>query len=634
MTAALKILLVEDSENDAELLLHAIVRAGYKPSARRVETASQMEEALSQDSWDMIISDYVLPQFSGLEALKVLQRKGLDVPFIIVSGKIGEEVAIEALKAGAHDYLLKDRLTRLGPAIERELREGGLRRQRREADRSLRESEERYRRLVESSPEATFICAAGHFVYVNPAAVILFGAQTPLDLIGKPYLDFVDDDFRELVSEHIRLTSLGADGPLMEQKMRRLDGSSVLVEVIARAISYHREQAVQIICRDVTARKSSEEQIQHGERMDAVARLAGGVANDFNNLLAVITGYAGLIRSSLPPSDKLQADVDQITNSADRAFALTQELAMLSRKQALRPTSVNLNTLIAKNQGLLTRLVGEKVELHTSLAPDLALMQGDVPQIENMLVNLSVRARDMMPNGGRLVLQTRNLTLEDKRALPLTELRAGDYICLLVADNGPGVPKEAQGHVFEPFFTGNGPKTGAGLALATVYATVKQHGGHISYQSQEGSGSTFRIYFPRVPVAAAPVRVRRHPGPILLVEDEDPLREFGRVVLDRAGYDVIEASDAGEAIELCEKEKPPISLIFTDVIMPVMSGPEMTRRLSKIYPGIPVLYTSGYTRSVVVENGSQTTDFEFLQKPYTSQELLHRLSQILATPRA
>jgi PAS domain S-box-containing protein len=634
MTAALKILVVEDSENDAELLLHAIGRAGYKPTARRVESAAGMEEALAHDSWDMIISDYVLPQFSGLEALKIVQRKGLDIPFIIVSGKIGEEVAVEALKAGAHDYLLKDRLTRLGPAIDRELREAARRRQRRQADQALRESEERYRRLVESSPEATFICASGHFVYVNPAAVNLFGAQTPLDLIGKPYLDFVDDDFRELVSEHIRLTALGADGPLMEQMMRRLDGSSVLVEVIARAISYHREQAVQIICRDVTVRKSNEEQINHGERMDAVARLAGGVANDFNNLLAVITGYAGLVRSSLPPGDKLQGDIDQITHSADRAYALTQELAMLSRKQTVRPTSLNLNSLITKNQGLIARLLGDKVELHTSLSPDLALMQGDVGQIENLLVNLSVRARDMMPDGGRLVLQTRNLTQEDKLALPLSELHAGEFICLLVADNGPGLPKEAQGHVFEPFYSGNGAHAGAGLALATVYATVKQHGGHISYQSQEGSGSTFRIYFPRLTVPTAARAAPPTQGAILLVEDEEPLREFGSVVLNRAGYQVIEASDGPEAILLCEKEKPPISLIFTDVIMPVMSGPELTRRLSKIYPGIPVLYTSGYTRSVVVENGSQTTDFEFLQKPYTSQELLHRLSQILATPRA
>jgi two-component system, cell cycle sensor histidine kinase and response regulator CckA len=633
MAAALKVLVVEDSETDAELLLRGLNRAGYSPSARRVDTATEMEAALSHDHWDLIISDYVLPQFSGLEALKIIQRQSLDIPFIIVSGKIGEETAIEALKAGAHDYLLKDRLTRLGPAIERALREAAARRQRRESDHALRESEERYRRLVESSPEATFICAAGYFVYVNPSCVNLFGALTPVDLIGKTYLDFVDPAYQEIATEHMRLTMQGADGPLMEFCIRRMDGSTAVVEVIARSITYHREQAVQMIARDVTARKSAEEETQHSARMDAVARLAGGVANDFNNLLAVITGYAGLIRSSIPEEDKLQNDIDQITRSADRAFALTQELAALSRKQTLRPVPLNLNSLIVKNQGLLTRVLGEEIELHTSLAPDLSLMQGDEGQIENMLMNLAARARDSMQNGGRLIFQTCNLTQEDKRALPLSELRAGDYICLLVADNGPGIPKEAENHIFEPFFNTAGVRTGAGLALATVYATVKQHGGHITYQSQEGSGSTFRIHFPRVPVPVV-TKSRQSQGTILLVEDEEPLREFGRVVLDRAGYQVIEASDGEEAIALCEKAKPPINLIFTDVIMPFMSGPELTRRLSRIYPGIPVLYTSGYTRSVVVENGSQSSDFEFLQKPYTSQELIQRLQQILATPKS
>jgi nitrogen-specific signal transduction histidine kinase/ActR/RegA family two-component response regulator len=398
--------------------------------------------------------------------------------------------------------------------------------------------------------------------------------------------------------------------------------------MIARAVSYHREQAVQIICRDVTARKFMEDQINHGERMDAIGRMAGGVANDFNNLLAVITGYSGLIRSSLQPGDKLIDDVEQITRSADRAFALTQELMALGRKQAIRPTPMNLNTTLTKSEGLITRVVGEKIELHINLAQDLGLIHGDQAQMENMLMNLSVRARDSMPGGGRLVFQTRNLTQEDKKLLPLNELRAGDYICLLVADTGKGVPEEAQAHVFEPFFAGSNARSGTGLALATVYATVKQHGGHISYNSQEGSGSTFRIYLPRIPVNTV-----MKPAPagrtILVVEDEEPLREFARVVLRRAGYHVIAAADGAQAIELCEHDRPALNLIFTDVIMPSMSGPEMTRRLAKDYPTVPVLYTSGYTRTVVVENGLQSSEFEFLQKPYTSQELLVRLDQIL-----
>jgi two-component system cell cycle sensor histidine kinase/response regulator CckA len=633
MSAGLKVLVVEDSENDAELLLHALGRAGYKPSARRIETAAELEATLQQDRWDLIISDYVLPQFSGLEALKIVQRHGIDVPFIIVSGKIGEEVAVEALKAGAHDYLLKDRLTRLGPAIDRELREAAQRRRRREADQALRESEERYRRLVESSPEAVCICAAGLFVYANPACVSLFGAQSPVDLIGKPLLDMVDSNYRELVTEYLRQAVAGSDNPMMEERIQRFDNSTVFVEMVARSISYHREHAVQIIFRDVTARKFMEEQLHHGERMDAISRMAGGVANDFNNLLAVITGYAGLIRSSLAPEDKLLEDVEQISKSADRAYALTQELMALSRKQALRLSPMNLNSLLTKNEGLVARVLGEKIELHVNLAPDLGLIHGDPAQVENMLMNLAVRARDSMPAGGRLVFQTRNLTSEDKMRLPLSELRAGDFISLLVADTGAGIPEEAQQHVFEPFFNGSNARTGSGLALATVYATVKQHGGHIIYTSAEGSGSTFRIYLPRLPVSK-PANAPAPSGTILLVEDEDPLREFGRVVLNRAGYEVIEASDGNDALALCETQKPPINLIFTDVIMPTMSGPEMTRRLWKMYPGVPVLYTSGYTRSVVMENGSQSSDFEFLQKPYTSQELLVRLEQILASHRS
>ena len=626
-------LVVEDSEADAELLLHELTKAGYKPTARRVESAAGMEAALSQDQWDLIISDYVLPQFSGIEALKILQRRNLDIPFIVVSGKIGEEVAVEALKAGADDYLLKDRLGRLAPAIERELHEAAQRRRRREADQALRDSEERYRRLVESSPEATCICAAGYFVYVNPACVKLFGAQSPLDLIGKPFLDHVDPNYRDLVGEYLRQAADGSDGPLMEHRVQRFDNSTVLVETVARSISYHREQAVQIVCRDITARKFMDEQLNHGERMDAISRMAGGVANDFNNLLAVITGYAGLIRSSLPANDKLLDDVEQISRSADRAYALTQELMALSRKQALRLSPMNLNTLLTKNEGLLGRVLGEKIELHINLAPDLGLIHGDSAQMENMLMNLSVRARDSMPNGGRLVFQTRNVTQEDKKRLPLNELRAGEFICLLVADNGEGVPEEAQAHVFEPFYNDETARAGHGLALASVYATVKQHGGHISYNSQEGSGSTFRIYLPRLSVTKV-VKNNSANGMILLVEDEEPLREFGRVVLKRAGYQVIDAEDGAQAISLCEKQKPPISLIFTDVIMPTMSGPEMTRRLGKIYPGVPVLYTSGYSRSVVTENGAQSSDFEFLQKPYTSQELLVRLEQMLAETRS
>ncbi|HEV8542754.1 MAG TPA: response regulator, partial [Verrucomicrobiae bacterium] len=323
MKNSLKVLLVEDSKNDADLLLHALKQAGYQPTLSVVQNASGMRAQLEKQSWDLVISDYVIPGFGGLEALEVLKESGSDTPFIIVSGKIGEDVATEALQAGANDYLLKDRLTRLGPAIQRALKEASHRRQRNQAEHALRESEERYRRLVESCPEAMFICSGGKIAFANPAAVSILGADSPVALIGKAFLDFVDANYRDLVEEHLRQSMEGIDGPLLEEKLTRLDGSPILVESIVRRIQYHGEPATQLLCRDVSSRKLLEQQLLNAEKMEAIARLAGGVANDFNNLLTVITGYSGLIRSGLGSDHPLQKDLQQVIQSTERAIGLT-----------------------------------------------------------------------------------------------------------------------------------------------------------------------------------------------------------------------------------------------------------------------------------------------------------------------
>ncbi|MDX1953279.1 MAG: response regulator [Verrucomicrobiota bacterium] len=637
MSVPLKLLIIEDSKDDTELLIHALQRAGYKAAYTRVESAAQLQHALSEQ-WDLIISDYVLPQFSGLAALAMTQQTGHDVPFIIVSGKIGEETAVEALKAGAHDYLLKDRLTRLGPAIDRELREAALRRRKKQADLALRESEERYRRLVESSPEATFICCDGKFVYVNPAAVQLFGAQSPLDLVGKSFLEFIDPNYRDLVTEHLRQTMSGTDGPLLEERILRLDGTILTVEAIARAITYHGENAAQIICRDVTSRKRLEEQLQHTQRMESIGRFAGGVANDFNNLLTVIVGYAGLIKSALPPGDKLVTDVGQITSSAERAFSLTQQLMALSRKQTILLAPMDLNGLVAQSRSLLARLLGEKVQLLTYLGPELGSVNADASQMENVLIHLTVRARNAMPEGGKLVLETHNVTLPPEKAAMIGNLAAGDYVALSMTDSGYGLTDEARLHVFEPFYDHTEVGPGTGLGLATVYAMVRQHGGHISCSSEMGRGSTFRIYLPRIetPKRALPPARSGQPTTdseptILVAEDEESLREFAQLVLRRSGFKVITAKNGEEAWQIIESRKFPIRLLFSDVIMPRMSGPDLAKKIQATMPELPVLFTSGYTRNVALENGIEDSKLEFLQKPYTADELIQKIRAMLAT---
>ena len=637
----LKVLVVEDSSDDAELLLRALKQAGYDPSYALVQNAQGMRAQLRKMEWDMVISDYVIPGFGGIAALKVLRDSGHDIPFIIVSGKIGEDVAVEALHSGANDYLLKDRLTRLGPAIDRVLKEAAQKRKRAQAEQALRESEERYRRLVESCPDAMFIASDNKVVFANPAAITLLGAQSPVDLIGKSFLDFVDRNFRDLVEEHLRQALEGLDGPLLEQKMVRPDGNAVLVEAIARRIQYHGDPAVQVICRDISTRKHLEQQLLNANKMEAIARLAGGVANDFNNLLTVITGYTGLIRSGLDPEHPLQKDLQQVIQSTERAIGLTNQLLAISRKDVAAPEALNLNSVVDQILPLLRRLLGDSIEPVAKLADSPCSIRADRGQIETLIINLAVHARDSMLHGGTFALKTENLTL-NKALHNNVHLRAGDYVLLTLSDTGLGLSQEYQEHLFEPFFGSSQPGKNTGLGLATVYAIVKQHGGQISCTSEVGKGSTFRIFLPAckalAPQATVPIRnvsPSDRPGVILLAEDEEILREFANLILRKHGFHVLTARDGIEALKIAEQHNGQLDLLFTDVVMPRMGGAELFRRFTEQHPNTPVIFTSGYPRSILVESGLEDNDnYQFLQKPYTTQTLLEIIRGVIAAQRS
>ncbi len=633
----LRVLIIEDSGDDTALLVRAIQRADFEPQYERVDTPEETRRALIEQTWDLVISDYVLPQFSGLDALEIVQQSGADLPFIIVSGKIGEEVAVEALKAGANDYLLKDRLTRLGPAINRAMEEAEQRRKRRQSERALRESEERYRRLVESSPETTFIYTDGRFVYINPAGVQLFGATSPLDLIGKPVLDFIQEDCRPFAAEYLKQTSAGHELPLLQFKVAPLRGNPIYVEAIARSISYHGHDAAHMICRDITLRKEMEEQLQHAQRMEAIGRLAGGVAHDFNNLLTVMTGYAGLVKSSLRPDDPAVHDLEQINTSADRAFTLTHQLLTMSRKQVITTVEVDLNVLLTQARTKLQRILGDDIYLTQNPALDLGLIRADQSQVETVLLNVAAKARSSMTGGGTLTVETRNVTLTDSSVPPGGELKPGEYVMLQISDTGQGFPQELQGRIFEPFYPTQ--ETGVpsnGLGMATVYGIVRQHGGYISFVTQLGKGSTFKVYFPRLstPVARAlPARPLAQPeqklSTVLIVEDEDVLRDFARLILRKAGMQVLTANDGAEGVKAAENHGKPLDLVFTDLVMPNMNGADMAREIRRLHPETPVLFTSGYARTVLLEHGVADNDLDFLPKPYTAQTLMQRVRKAL-----
>lgn len=386
---------------------------------------------------------------------------------------------------------------------------------------------------------------------------------------------------------------------------------------------------------DITERKCLEQQFRHSQKMEAVGRLAGGVAHDFNNLLTIITGYSQMMQRNLEPGSPMRAHVDAVLKSGERAAALTRQLLAFSRRQDFSPRTLDLNTVVGNTEKMLHRLIGEDIELRTVLAAGLGLVRGDHGQIEQVIMNLAVNARDAMPNGGKLTLETASVDLDEAYARGHMPAEPGPYVMLAVTDTGCGMDASTQAHIFEPFFTTKEPGKGTGLGLATVYGIVKQHGGNIWVYSEPGQGTAFKIYLPRVEVGAAKVeplrasaRELRGSETILVVEDEPDVRSLVVRLLRSMGYWVLEASRADEALMACLRHKGPIHLLLTDVVMPQMSGRDLLDRLRPLRPDVRVLFTSGYTEEALHRRVMES-DTAFLPKPFTEEILARKVREVL-----
>jgi two-component system, cell cycle sensor histidine kinase and response regulator CckA len=909
MARPLRVLLIEDIEDDAALMLRELQRGGYEPVARRVETPAAMHHALQQETWDVALADWSLPQFSALFALEMLKSQGLDLPFIIVSGTIGEEATTSAMKAGAHDFVSKQNLERLVLIIERELREAADRRARRRAEAALAASEERLQLVARATNDAVrdwdlstngmwwsegfsvlfgyqaqdveagveswysrlhpsdkdrviascyaainggetawsesyrFLRADGTYAEVldrgyivrnvRGQALRLIGAMTNLTALRKAQaalqesearvqtvldssLDAIigmdargtitdwnpraetmfgwsrDEALGRAVDQTIippaqraahnsglpRFTETG-EGPILNRRVEttawRRDGTEFPVElsivplkegavhrfygfivdiserraaeaslrdseerlrlametahmgawdwnVVANTTTYshtlgplfglppkaqhanleefmnavhpedrgrigqaitlsletnadyceeyrtvwpdgtvhwlsgrghiHRGEAgkpVRMIglVADITERKqaeatlkTTEDQLRQAQKMEAVGQLAGGVAHDFNNLLTVITGYTDLLMSDLPAGAPMLADLGEIRTAAERAAWLTRQLLAFSRRQILAPQVLNLNVLIGNVEKMLHRLIGEDVAMKTELAPALAWIKADPGQIEQIIMNLAVNARDAMPMGGRLTIEADTVLLDDSYPKKSTVVPPGRYVLLAVSDTGCGMDAETQKRIFEPFFTTKEAGKGTGLGLSTVYGIVKQSNGFIWVYSEPGLGTTFKIYFPVVdedvqPAKPKPRRIQQRIGveTILLVEDAAPLRALAKKVLELSGYTVLAAGNLGEALKIAEGRHWAIHLLLTDVIMPGGSGPDVADRLKERCPDLKILYMSGYTGTAMAHQGILKSGSPLLQKPYSPAVLLQKVREVLDEPR-
>ncbi len=753
----LRIVHLEDDPADHQLVLHELRKAGYCPECTAAEDEAGFTAALAANP-DVILCDWNLPGFDAPRALEIVSERCPDIPVLVVSGSIGEESAVRAIKLGATDYLLKDRLGRLGQAVKQALVQRDLRDAERRARDEVRASEARYRALADGIPQIVWtarpdganeyfnrhaadytgiqpedlagwrwerIChpedrtvtlnawaairqtgtprdvefrlrrwdgeyrwhvcrqvalrgptgavvqwigtctdihdqkaaaesqardaqilagvrdavivtdLGGVVTYWNEGATALFG-WTAEEMIGRPYADRFPPSVREEIARQIQERVGGTDWRGEYEDFKK-DGSRVWVD--ARVRRYDRADGTPAgilgVSHDITERKRLEEQFRHAQKMEAVGRLAGGVAHDFNNLLTVINGYADLYLPKTPEGHPHRAALTAIRDAGERASALTSQLLAFSRKAIVSPRVLDLNDVVTQAERLLRRLIGEDIRLATVLVPTGCLVEADPNQLDQVIMNLAVNARDAMPTGGSLTIETRRTQLAVSTATEAGDVPPGSYVELVVRDNGCGMSCETKRRLFEPFFTTKDPGKGTGLGLAVVHGVVKQAGGHVSVESAVGAGTTFRILFPEAaapppkPSSGSACVSRRGSETILLVEDEDSVRTLCRIALETQGYKVITAGCGQEALRVIAGRAEPVRLLVTDVVMPGMSGRELVVAARASLTDLRVLYVSGYTDDSVLRHGIKDDTDAFLQKPFTPLGLTRKVRAVL-----
>lgn len=498
-----------------------------------------------------------------------------------------------------------------------------------EAERQA--SEARYRTLFEYAPAGILITDnEGYYLDVNDAMCQMIGYSRE-EMIGMNGVDIVPPDEVEYIDKGLSIVRSKAKYN-RSWLFRRKDGSIFECDVTAKQMP---DGIILGVIRDVTEHNQLEDQLRQAQKMEAVGLLAGGIAHDFNNLLTAITGYCELTLKKLRPDDPLSANIREIRDAGNRAASLTGQLLAFSRKQVLKPEVLNLNAVIEKMEKMLRRMVPENIGFQLVLEPDLGNIKADPGQMEQVIMNLVVNARDAMPGGGRLMIKTENIYLDDDYVSQHIEIVPGPFVKVILSDTGLGMDEETRRRIFEPFFTTKEVGKGSGLGLSTVYGIIKQSGGDITIYSERGRGTTFKIYLPRVdesvvaPVSSLKSEDASGTETILLVEDEDLVRNLIREILTDAGYTVLDAPNGKEALEICESYPDPIDLMLTDLVMPGISGIELKKRVSIARPGLRVLLMSGYTDESLTLEGDLDTEEDFIEKPFTPESITLKIREVL-----
>ncbi len=647
-TGRVRILFLESSPADAEQCVRELRKAGIELDATVVQKREDFAARLKAGWYDIILSEYNLPGWNALEALEYLRQNGPDIPFLLVTGYLTEEGTDACIRKGIADYVRKDRLAGLPHAVRRalqgkalgkvrnlylnilmvednpedvdlllrELRRAGI-----EAHSDIAQTPERFAAVIRSRPWDV-VLADYRLPGWNGLEVLEIlreqGRDIPVILVtGTLGDELAADCIREGCADYVLKDRLAR----LPSAVRRALGEKALQEERGRAIA---------------ERKRLEQQLFLAQRLEAIGRLAGGIAHDFNNLLGVVTGFSDLVLDGLEPESPLRPPLEEVRKAGERGISLTRQLLAFSRQQVLEPKVVSLNHIVSDTVKMLQHVLGEDIVMTTLLSPQLGSVKADPAQIEQVLLNLAVNARDAMPTGGKLTIETSNIYLDEAYVHRHVVGQPGPYVLLAVSDTGKGMDAETQAHAFEPFFTTKEKGKGTGLGLATVYGIVKQSGGYIWLYSEPEKGTAFKIYLPRVDEAATRERVRERTSQapagmetVLLLEDEPALRELVQQWLVGLGYVVLEAQGGVEALEISKNYNGPIHLLLTDVVMPGMSGRDLAERIVPSRPEMKVLYISGYTNDAIVRHGVLQPGVVFLQKPFTRQSLANKVRETL-----
>ena len=641
MADPIRVLVVDDALEHAQMVVE-LVRMGAWSDAE-LQTAGSYEQALKlfqEHAYDVAFFDYLLGARDGVSLLRDIRTRGIDTPVIVLTSRGAEDVAVEVMKAGAADYLGKAQVSieTIESAIRHALALRAEERQRRQAEAALRASEERFRALVENSSDVLLLLdAQARIIYVTPSSTRHLG-WTPDELLQRSAFDFLHpDDRAEIGARTAEAIQKPGQPVTAEVRFQHSDGDYRFMEGVGvNRLNDPSVRAIVVNARDTSDRRRLAEQLRMSQKMEAVGQLAGGVAHDFNNLLTAILGYCSLMLDDIPREDPLRADLEEIRSAGERAASLTRQLLAFSRRQMLQPHVIDINTLVTQLEKLLRRLISEDVVLVTALAPGLLPVKVDPSSIEQVLVNLAVNARDAMPAGGRLTIETANVELDSAYASTHVPVIPGPYVMLAVSDTGEGMDAATRARVFEPFFTTKEQGKGSGLGLATVYGIVKQSGGYIWVYSEPALGTVFKVYFPQAEAPSTQTDAARGDSDakeqgwetVLLVEDEDAVRALAREVLRRHGYVVLEARHGVDALHLAERHTEDIQLMITDMVMPHLSGRELAERLCTVRPATKVLFMSGYTDHALM-HGELTPGSAFLQKPFTPETFARKVRAVL-----